>query len=89
MQDLSDTVSLSKLRWHCRRGMRELDVLMLRFLDDHYIQANLEDQQGFVELLALEDPILFGYVIGREEPQDEKLQKLVVKIREGLRQPKS
>ena len=86
---MSDKVSLSKLRWHCRRGMRELDVLMLRYLDDHYIHASQEDQQGFVDLLALEDPTLIGYVLGREEPQDEKLQKLVVKIREGLRQPKS
>jgi len=86
---LSDTYSLSKLRWHCRRGMRELDVLMLRYLEDSFESAPAEEQQGFVDLLALEDPILFAYVVGREEPQDENLQKLVQKIRTGLRTPKA
>ena len=85
---MSDTYSLSKLRWHCRRGMRELDVLMLRYLEDSFESATAKEQQGFVELLALEDPILFAYVVGREEPQDENLQKLVQKIRTGLRTPK-
>lgn len=86
---MSDTYSLSKLRWQCRRGMRELDVLMLRYLEDSFESAPAAEQQGFVELLALEDPILFGFVVGREEPQDEKLQKLLQKIRTGLRPPKS
>jgi len=86
---LSDTYSLSKLRWHCRRGMRELDVLMLRYLEDSFESASAEEQQGFVDLLALEDPILFGFVVGREEPQDDLLQKLVQKIRTGLRSPKA
>ena len=86
---MSDTYSLSKLRWHCRRGMRELDVLMLRYLDDSFELATATEQQGFVDLLALEDPILFAYVVGREEPQDENLQKLLEKIRTGLRIPKA
>lgn len=86
---MSDTYSLSKLRWHCRRGMRELDVLMLRYLEDSFESAPALEQQGFVELLALEDPILFAYVVGREEPQDENLQKLLKKIRTGLRIPKA
>ena len=86
---MSDTYSLSKLRWHCRRGMRELDVLMLRYLEDSFEQAPPQEQQGFVDLLALEDPILFAYVVGREEPQDEQLQKLLKKIRTGLRIPKA
>ena len=85
---MSDTTSLSKLRWHCRRGMRELDVLMLRYLDNSYENASTEDQQGFVDLLALEDPVLFGYVLGREEPTNEILQRLVIEISEGLREPK-
>ena len=86
---MSDTYSLSKLRWHCRRGMRELDVLMLRYLEDSFEQAPAQEQQGFVDLLALEDPTLFAYVVGREEPQDEELQKLLKKIRTGLRTPKA
>lgn len=85
---MSDTIALSKLRWHCRRGMRELDVLLERYLQQSYSSASKEEQQGFVDLLALEDPILFGYLIGREEPHEAILQKLVCKISEGLREPK-
>lgn len=79
---MSDTHSLARLRWHCRRGMRELDVLLEQFLEEKFPTASAAEQQGFVDLLALEDPILFAYVIGREQPHDEVLQKLVKVIRE-------
>ena len=84
---MSDTESLSKLRWHCRRGMRELDVLLLHYLENFYQSGSDSEKQGFRELLSFEDPVLFGYVIGRDQPEHENQRKLVVKIREGLREP--
>jgi len=81
---LSDNQALSKLRWHCRRGMRELDVLLEHYLNTHYTQSSKEQQQGFVELLTLEDPVLFAYLLGREQPNDKNMQNLVERIRTGL-----
>ena len=47
---------LDKLRWRCRRGMRELDTLMLAWLDTHYHSADAATRTKFKELLELQDP---------------------------------
>lgn len=49
---------LAKLRWQCRRGTKELDLLLCHYLENHYPLANPEGQQRFVELLALDDAAL-------------------------------
>jgi antitoxin CptB len=36
---------IGRLRWRCRRGMKELDVLLTRYVDEHYAQASSEDQR--------------------------------------------
>jgi antitoxin CptB len=59
---------LAKLRWRCRRGMRELDVILERYLDQRYAEAPLAEQQAFETLLDLPDPELFAYLMRRETP---------------------
>jgi antitoxin CptB len=59
---------LAKLRWRCRRGMRELDVILERYLDQRYPHAPLAEQQAFETLLDLPDPELFAYLMRRETP---------------------
>ena len=49
---------LAKLRWQCRRGTKELDLLLSHYLENYYPLANPEGQQRFVELLALDDAAL-------------------------------
>jgi len=68
---------IARLHWQCRRGMRELDLLMERYLHEQYAKANTADQQSFRELLALPDPTLFDYVTKRLTPEDENMNKLV------------
>jgi len=60
-----DKATLSKLRWRCRRGMRELDEAMLAYLDNHYAQASLDERAIFVQLQELQDPELFRLVSGK------------------------
>lgn len=74
---------LAKLRWQCRRGMKELDELMLYYLENHYQQAPAEEQQQFVDLLSLEDPYLFAIMLGREAAP-AALADLVQKIRNQM-----
>lgn len=71
---------LSKLRWRCRRGMKELDELLLRYLERHYVAASAEERYLFAELLELQDPELFRYLTGRETPADPALADVVRKI---------
>ena len=68
---------IGKLRWRCRRGMKELDLLTLGYLERHYPTASAEEQQAFADLLELQDPLLMSYMVGRETPADATTAKVV------------
>lgn len=46
---------LAKLKWQCRRGMKELDLLLENYLATDYLLADTAEKARFIELLALED----------------------------------
>lgn len=71
---------LSQLKWRCRRGMRELDVLLQRYLEERYASASLQEQQAFEALLELPDPQLFAYVVNRERPSDPHLVNVIARL---------
>lgn len=68
---------LAKLKWRCRRGMRELDVLLLRYLEQRYLTTSIAEQQIFQHLLELPDIELYGYFIGHELPDDGNLAAMI------------
>ncbi len=57
----------AQLRWACRRGMRELDVLLERYLQLHWPTAALDQRRAFEQLLALSDPDLAALCLGNAE----------------------
>ena len=61
--------------------MRELDDLLLRYLDNRYDAAADADKEAFQALLALPDPELVGYLLNKEKPAAE-LQRVVEHILE-------
>jgi antitoxin CptB len=75
---------LARLRWHCRRGMKELDIVLLAYLERHYDTASAQDQRIFGELLELQDPQLYAYLLGRETPADEAVAHVVNRLRAVL-----
>lgn len=75
------SVELGRLRWRCRRGMRELDVLLTRYLEDRYPAAPPEDQEAFRSLLNRQDPELYGMVVGRVEPPPGPVGRVVAALR--------
>ncbi|TXK65625.1 succinate dehydrogenase assembly factor 2 [Alkalisalibacterium limincola] len=77
-----DEAELRRLRWRCRRGMRELDQLMLRYLDQRWRQAGVEERATFERLLEVEDDRLWRWFMGRETPQEKDLHALVERILE-------
>lgn len=78
---MSDDAELKRLRWRCRRGMRELDQLMLRYLDQAWAQ-DPEAQRGvFRQLLDGEDDKLWRWFMGYDVPEDEQIAALVERIR--------
>jgi antitoxin CptB len=68
---------LNKLRWRCRRGSLELDLILSRYLDTRYVSAARQEQQAFVGLLDLEDPELLQYLLGEDVPEDIESTKLI------------
>jgi antitoxin CptB len=77
----SPSEELSRLRWHCRRGMRELDVLLQRYLDEDYPRASRPERAAFERILELQDPEIFGYLVGRDSPTEDALRDVVARIR--------
>ena len=63
---------LSRLRWLCRRGMKELDVLLTTYLEQRYQAATSEDQHHFKSLLEWSDPDLYALLLGREQAPDQE-----------------
>ena len=72
------------LRWACRRGMLELDLLFGQFLDKHFRQLQEEDKALFRELLGYTDQELYRWLMGQGAPEDARLHPLLDKIREYL-----
>jgi len=78
-----DARELSRLRWRCRRGMRELDELLLRYLERQLPHAADRERDAFAALLELPDPELFGYLAGRRPARytaDPMLDDVVARI---------
>lgn len=70
----------ARLKWLCRRGMKELDVLLEHYLAHHFAEAGDAEQQAFRELLECQDPVLWDYVMERDQPQDEAQAHVVRKL---------
>ncbi|MDH3364279.1 MAG: succinate dehydrogenase assembly factor 2 [Gammaproteobacteria bacterium] len=71
----------SRLRWQCRRGMRELDELLLEYLEERYPLADDDEKAAFQALLALADPELHGYLLQRQTPAEEPIANVIEQIR--------
>jgi antitoxin CptB len=72
-------INKAKIRWGCRRGMLELDLILLPFFERHFDNLTLTQKEEFVELLNVEDAFLFSWLMGHE-PVTENLQEIVKKV---------
>lgn len=70
----------NRVRWHSRRGMLELDVLLLPFAEQAYTSLSAEDQALYRRLLACEDPDLFAWFMEREPAEDAELVRMVAMV---------
>lgn len=72
---------LSKVRWRCRRGMLELDVMLQKFCDAVYTSLSPEKQQLFEDLLESADQDLQRWLVGTEPTSNPKFQDMILVIR--------
>ena len=72
---------ISRLRWLCRRGMKELDVILTRYLDQGYLSATEAEQAQFRALLEMPDPDLYNLLLGRDAVSDPERMRLLQELR--------
>jgi antitoxin CptB len=74
------SAELGKLRWRCRRGMKELDLLLLRYVEEQYGEAPNAHQEAFRALLDAPDPVIYAYCLGGERPTSPLLSIVIQRI---------
>ena len=76
-RSMVEDVELNRLYWHSRRGMLELDVLLVPFVREVYPTLNDADRDLYRRLLTCEDQDMFGWFMQRAESEDAELQRMV------------
>ena len=69
-----------RLLWRCRRGMKELDVLLERFARRELPVFSVEERNTFARFLELPDPVLIDYLLGQTIPPEPDLAQLARRI---------
>jgi len=67
----------ARIKWACRRGMLELDVLFMPFVEEAWDQLSDDKKATFERLLTCQDPELFAWFMGHEECDDPELKSMV------------
>ena len=76
-----DATELNRLRWRCRRGMLENDLILARYLEARADAMSAEDLAALDRLLDLADDELWNLIAGRTESADPELQAMVAALR--------
>ncbi|MCG8672267.1 MAG: succinate dehydrogenase assembly factor 2 [Pseudomonadales bacterium] len=68
---------LKRLSWQCRRGIKEVEVLLAPFFAKHFLSLSEQDQKLFVTLLDKQDVEMFEWFTQRAEPSDPDMKHIV------------
>lgn len=73
----------SKLLWHCRRGIREMDILFREFIEQHYDNLSDDDKQSFSKLLDEADLDILNWIMEKDTPDTDELKNIISLIRQS------
>jgi antitoxin CptB len=74
---------LDRVRWRCRRGLLELDLILAGFLERHLVRLDAKELQAFDELLDAPDNDLLDWALGRKDPADPRYLAVLALLRAG------
>jgi antitoxin CptB len=77
---LNEPALRRRLIWRCRRGMRELDVLLSGYLEREYDNSPGPERVAFESLLELPDPVIADYLLGAAVPPDPVLAGVTARV---------
>ncbi|MFC0269716.1 FAD assembly factor SdhE [Kushneria aurantia] len=75
-----DDVNRRRLYWHSRRGMWELDLMLVPFFENRFDALEAPMKEAYRQLLAQEDQDLFSWLMRRDIPADDTLGPIVLEI---------
>ena len=73
--------NFQRIRWHSRRGMLELDLILVPFAEQYFEALNEIDQDRYVKLLASEDQDLLSWLLEHAVPSDPDIFSIIQLIR--------
>ena len=76
-----DRLQRDRLKWKCRRGLLELDLVLERFLQREARTLSEGDAVALGELLEQPDNDLWDLVIGRSDRVDARLRGILARLR--------
>lgn len=82
---MPDNANDSRLRWRCRRGMLELDLILKDFMDRGYNQLNKQQKNLLDQMLDYPDQLLFDLFLGYMNSSDKEISELVSHIRHTIK----
>jgi antitoxin CptB len=74
---------LERVRWRCRRGLLELDLVLQRFVDEYYAKLGDAERRQFETLLDLSDNELWDMIARRKKQENNVLQR-VLSLLQGI-----
>ena len=84
---MENSPEFNRVRWHSRRGMLELDLVLEPFVEQRYPGLSEHQQRLYRRLLDCEDQELYSYFLGRERPGDAELAEIVDVVLDYTRKP--
>jgi antitoxin CptB len=78
--------STNQLRWACRRGLLELDLLLNTYMDKVYDQLTDREKRQFISLLDMQDQEMYEMLTGKTSPNDKQVAELLDRIRSCMRE---
>ena len=66
-----------KILWQCRRGLWELDTILIPFVERSFDDLSLDNKDLFKELISYEDIEVFDLLVNKKEPKDKRLKPIM------------
>ena len=77
---MSTNAEARRVYWHSRRGMLELDLILVPFVESQYATLSADEQRAYQSLLECEDTDIYAWMMQRRIPDEESLRPIVQRI---------
>ena len=78
-------IEYAELKWRCRRGMLELDILLNTYLDRSYTTMSRQQGAIFSRVLNYPDQVLLDLLLGNMQSSDADVNSLIIEIQDSNR----